>query len=113
VRKVTPHADVCRCPCQGGGACAVKTDIVFPASTSNWGAYAITAMIGYLLRMPEVLQDEDTEYRMLDGCVMAGAVDSVANQAILGVDGIAIRGQQGLINLLHAIVENALRTSIL
>jgi hypothetical protein len=75
----------------------------------NWGAYAITAMIGYLLEKPEVLQDEDTEYRMLDSCVMAGAVDSVANQLIINVDGIAIRGQQKLITLLHAFVENGLR----
>lgn len=109
VRAVTPHADVCRCPCRTGGACSVRTDIVFPASISNWGAYAITAMVGYLLGMPELLQDDDTEYRMLNACVMAGAVDSVANEAAMGADGIGIRGQQGLINLLHAVVENALR----
>jgi hypothetical protein len=73
----------------------------------------MTAMIGCLLKKPELLQDEDTEYRMLDGCIMAGAIDSIANQAIMSDEGIGIKGHQGLINLLHAIVENALRTSSL
>ncbi len=109
VRRITPYADVCRCPCGAGNACAVKTDIVFPASISNWGAYAITAMVGCLLKKPEILQDEDTERRMLEACIMAGAVDGIAGQPIMSVDGIGLKGQQGLINLLHAIIENALR----
>jgi hypothetical protein len=109
VRKVAPYANVCRCPCQRGGACAVKTDIIFPASTSNWGAYAITAMMAYLLKRPELLQDEDTEYRMLDACVTAGAVDGIALQTTMGVDSIGIKAQQALICLMHAIIENALK----
>ncbi len=111
VRAVTPYADVCRCPCQEGGACAVGADIVFPASVSNWGAYAITAMAGYLLKQPELLQDGDTEYRMLDAAVRAGAVDGIALRAEMGVDGAGIRVQQSIISLLHAIVENGLRAA--
>jgi hypothetical protein len=109
VRRITPHADVCRCPCKGGTACVVKTDFVFPASISNWGAYALTATLGYLLKKPDILQDEDTERRMLEASIMAGAVDGIAMWPTMGVDGTGIRGQQGIINLLHAIVENGLR----
>jgi len=109
VRKITPYANVCRCPCGVGGACVVKTDIVFPASVSNWGAYAITAMVGYLLKKPDILQDEDTERRMLEACIMAGAVDGIAGQPIMAVDGIGLKGQLGIVNLLHAIVENGLK----
>jgi len=108
VRRITPYADVCRCPCGAGGACAVKTDIVFPAFISNWAAYAITAMVAYLLRKPEILQDDDTERRMLEACIMAGAVDGIAGRPIMGVDGVNVKAQQGLINILHATVENAL-----
>ncbi len=111
VRKITPYADVCRCPCQAGTACAVKTDIVFPASVSNWGAYAISAMMGYLLKKPEILQDDDTERRMLEACIMAGAVDGIGGRPIMSVDGVGLKGQQGIINLLHAIIENALKGS--
>ncbi|MBU2535191.1 MAG: DUF4392 domain-containing protein [Chloroflexi bacterium] len=109
VRKITPYANTCRCPCKSGTACAVKTDIVFPASVSNWGAYAISAMMGYLLKKPSLLQDDDTERRMLEACAMAGAVDGIAGQPIMGVDGVGLKGQQGIVNLLHAIIENALR----
>jgi len=109
VRRITPHADVCRCPCKGGTACAVKTDFVFPASISNWGAYAVSAMLGYLLKKPDILQDEDTERRMLEASITVGAVDGIAMWPTMGVDGTGIRGQQGIINLLHAIVENGLR----
>jgi len=109
VRNVTPYANVCQCPCGDGGACAVKTDIVFPASTSNWGAYAVSAMLGYLLKKPDILQDDDTERRMLEASIMAGAVDGIAGLPIMGVDGIGLKGQQGIVNLLHAIIENGLK----
>ena len=109
VRKITPYANFCQCPCKAGTACTVKTDIVFPASVSNWGAYAISAMMGYLLNNPALLQDDDTERRMLEACIMAGAVDGITVQPIMGVDGVGLKGQQGIVNLLHAIVENALR----
>lgn len=109
VRKTTPYADECRCPCGAGSACTVKTDITFPASVSNWAAYAVSAMLAYLLKKPEALQDDDTERRMLEACVMAGAVDGIAGQTIVSADGIGLKGQQGIVNLLHAIVINGLK----
>lgn len=108
VRRVTSYADACRCPCAAGAACAVKTDIVFPASISNWGAYAISSMLAYLLKKPDILQDEDTERRMLEACIMAGAVDGISGRPIMSVDGVEVEAQQGLISMLHAIIENAL-----
>lgn len=108
VRRIVSYADVCRCPCEAGGACTVKADIVFPASISNWGAYAITAMVAYLLQKPGILQDEDTERRMLEACIMAGAIDGTAGRPVMSVDGVNLKAQQGLINLLQAIIENAL-----
>ncbi len=111
VRRITPYADVCRCPCGKGGACTVPADIVFPASVSNWGAYAISAMLGYLLKKPDILQDDDTERRMLEASIMAGAVDGISGQPIMGVDGVCLKGQQGIVNLLHAIIENGLKSN--
>ncbi|UCH50648.1 MAG: DUF4392 domain-containing protein [Chloroflexota bacterium] len=108
VRKVVPYADVCRCPCGAGGACMVKTDIVFPASISNWGAYAISAMVAYLLKKPKILQDEDTERLMLEACVMAGAIDGSEGGPVMSVDGVGVKAQQSLVNMLHTIIENAL-----
>jgi hypothetical protein len=108
VRRVTPYMNECRCPCGAGGACAVEADIVFPASISNWAAYAISAMMGCLLKKPHILQDEDTEHRMLEACIMAGAIDGLAGGPIMSVDGVDVKAQQGIINILHVIIENAL-----
>lgn len=109
VRKTTPHADVCLCPCGAGVACSVETDIVFPASISNWGAYAVSAMLAFLLKNLSVLQDDETERRMLEACVAAGAVDSAFGKPVLAVDGTELKGQQAIVNLLRVIIENALR----
>ena len=108
VRIITPCGDICNCPCRAGLACVVKTDIVFPAAVSNWGAYAITAMVAYLLKKPEVLQDPNTERRMLEACITAGAVEGMSGRLIMGVDGLDVETNQGLINILHSIIRNAL-----
>lgn len=108
IRKIVPYGDVCRCPCGAGVACAVKSDIPFPAAISNWGAYAIVAMLGLLLKKPTILQDEDTERRMLEACVMEGSVDGVSGGPLMSVDGVGLKSNQGFLNMLHTIVNNAL-----
>ena len=109
VRKITPYADVCRCPCGEGIACAIKTDIVFPAAISNWGAYGISAMLAYLLNKPEILQDADTEERMLEACIMTGACDGPMGKPIMSVDAVSAPSQRAVITLLHETIGNALK----
>jgi len=109
VRKIVPFGDVCRCSCKGGIACATKADIVFPAGVSNWAAYAITATIAYLLENREILQDASTEHDMLKACIMAGAIDGgVSFRLVMAVDGVGYEANEGVINILHSIVKNAL-----
>jgi hypothetical protein len=108
IRKIAPNADMCQCPCKGGAACAVKADIPFPSAISNWGAYAITAMIAYLLGEPEILQDGDTERLMLEGCIWSGSIDGIRGAPIMSVDGVGIQVQQAYVNMLHCIIANAL-----
>ncbi len=109
VRKIVPNAEVCKCPCKAGTACEVKADIVFPAAISNWGAYAISAMLGALLKRPEILQDADTERRMLDACIMTGAVEGLSEAPIMALDGVDWETCQGVIRILHSIVSRTLR----
>ena len=108
VRRITPYADVCRCPCKSGIACSVKTDIVFPAAISNWGAYAISAMLAFLLKKPSILQDADTERRMLEACIMTGACDGPTGWPVMLVDAVSHQANEGMISILHSIIENAL-----
>ncbi len=108
VRKWVPYADKCRCPCESGFACAVKADVAFPASVSNWAAYAITAMVGYLLKKPEILQDPETEKRMLEAAAMAGSTDGCLGMSVPAVDGIYWETQQCIIRILRNTVESGL-----
>jgi len=113
IRRIVPNANVCKCPCQSGTACSVAADIVFPAAISNWGAYAITAMIGALLRNPDILHDSETEWRMLDACIMAGAVEGLSEAPIMAVDGVDVETGQGLIRMLHSIVRRTLSHGVI
>lgn len=108
VRRVMPYGNVCRCPCQAGNACCVKTDVAIPATTSNWAAYGISAMLGFLLKKPDLIQDADTEKRMLEACVMAGAADGGTYRPSLTVDGTWAETNQSLVTMLRNIVENGL-----
>lgn len=108
VRRITPYADVCQCPCGAGLACVVKADIVFPAAISNWGAYGIVAMLALLLKRPEILQDSDTERRMLEACITAGAVDGIIHSPVMSVDSVGHETHEALITMLHSIIRNAL-----
>jgi hypothetical protein len=65
-------------------------------------------MMGYLLKKPEILQNEETEWRMLDASIKAGAIDGIVAQPVMCVDGLGVKAHQGLITLLHTIVKNAL-----
>lgn len=109
VRQFTPRGAVCRCPCKSEIACAVKTDIVCPASVSNWGAYGITAMLAYLLGKQEILQDAFTEQRMLEACITAGGIDGETGQTGLSCDGVDHLTGEGLIIMLNKIIETALK----
>jgi D-glutamate cyclase len=108
VRRITPQADVCRCPCDGGSACVVETDFVFPAAVSNWAAYAFSAVLAYLTKKPSALHGDDMERRILEACAMAGAIDGIRSQTIPECDGIGLKGHQAIVNLLAATVANAL-----
>lgn len=112
VRRIVPYGDVCRCPCEAGVACAVKADIVFPCAVSNWGADAIVAMLGFLLNKREILQDTDTERRMLEACILARSVDGVIGQPTMSVDGVKCQSQEAFITMLHTIIENALSGAV-
>ena len=108
VRRIVPHGDVCQCPCKSGLACRVTADVTIPTATSNWAAYGISAMLGFLLKKPDLLQDADTERRMLEACIMAGGVDGVTFRPIPAVDGMSGEANRCLVSLLHEIVGNGL-----
>lgn len=99
----------CQCGCGGGEATATATDVLISAAVSNWGAYGVSACLAYMLEDPFILQDADTERRMVEAMVAAGAVESMSAATIPWVDGTSPAVQQAIVTMLHEIVANALR----
>lgn len=108
VREIMPYGRRCQCPCESGNATVVGTEVLIWAAVSNWGAYGVAACLAHMVGDPDILHDSHTEYRMLDACVTAGAVDGAYGTQILFVDGMNWQTQQAVVTMLHAIVENGL-----
>ncbi|MBI4277618.1 MAG: DUF4392 domain-containing protein [Armatimonadetes bacterium] len=110
VRAITGHGARCQCPCGDGMANAVATDVLVIGAVSNWGAYGTCAMLARLLDNPDLVHDPETEYRMLDANVRAGAADGMSALPSMSVDGISVQVNQGLVRQLREMVAIGLTT---
>ncbi|MFI5013970.1 MAG: glutamate cyclase domain-containing protein [Hyphomicrobiales bacterium] len=108
VQEIQPFGRKCQCPCGAGVATVTSCDHLVLASVSNWGGYGVAAALAGLLERPSVLHDTDTELRMLDRCIEAGAMDGAYARLIPFVDGTTAAVQTSLITILHQIVANGL-----
>jgi hypothetical protein len=87
-----------------------ETDILISTAVSNWGGYGIAAALAGLLGDLDVLHSVADEYRMLDRCVAAGAMDGLFLRVVPLVDGTSTEVQGAMITILREIVGNSLRT---
>lgn len=84
IRRTIPGGDMI--------ACHVPTDLVIPAGTSNWGAYALTAGVLFLKsqHMIKDLFDIAMEERILHSLVNdGGLVDGMSRMRTPTVDGLS------------------------
>jgi hypothetical protein len=101
VERIQPHGPTV--------ACATSTDVLISAGVSNWGAYGAAAFLAYLLKDPELFQNEELEATMLRQCVAAGGTDGAYAAQILSVDGTNLRTNVGLVSILQEIIRNGLK----
>ena len=107
-QEIQPAGKQCICPCGKGVITVVETDVLVMAGTSNWGGYGIAAMMGYLLEKPDLVQEPEMEYRMLEACVDAGGADGAYAAPMMKVDGTSWQTQMALVTILREIVTNGL-----
>lgn len=91
-------------------ATRVATDVLLPANTSNWGAYAVVAAMAAVLRRPEIAHDPETEARILATNVAAHSAEGSTGRHIYGVDGMPGDVSVSFVNFMRCIVTNGLRT---
>ena len=109
-RTIMEFGASCQCPCGDGMATTVRTDVLMLASVSNFGAYGICAMLGYLLGNPELVHDPDTHYRMLEANVREGGSDGMTGRPLMKEDGISVEVCQGLVRQLRELVATGLQS---
>ncbi|MBI4278268.1 MAG: DUF4392 domain-containing protein, partial [Armatimonadetes bacterium] len=108
VREVLPAGAKCVCPCGGGTAARVATDVLVVAAISNWGGYGVATNIAFMLKKPQVMVTADTVERMLRNCVEAGALDGVFARPMLSDDGVPLAASRALADTLTTLVGVAL-----
>ncbi len=88
----------------------VATDVLIPANTSNWGAYAVEAALAALTGKPEIMHSAEIERRMIEACVDTHAADGSTGRHILQVDGMPADVSCAVVTMLGCIVRNGLIT---
>jgi len=105
IRAETPAGGNCGCGCGGGTGCATPADVTLLTSTSDWGAYAISACLAYLKKDLTILVSGDVYRRICDDAVRAGAIDGPTRYAMPWVDGIDDGFNSALIALMRGAVS--------
>jgi hypothetical protein len=101
VHKYVPHGEI---------LCAkTATDVLLPAGVSNWGCYAIQAALAILTEKPELAHSAALEKHFIEAAAAAGLVDGNTGKGEATVDGMPIEVHMGIVQLLAATVERALR----
>lgn len=104
VQDVMPAGRVCSCPCGGGSAASVATDVLVVGAISDWGAYGVAAMTSWLTDRPHALVVSDDVERMIRATVDAGAFDGALGRPTVSDDGVPLMGHRAMVDLLSTIV---------
>lgn len=90
----------------------VRADVVLPVDVSNWGAYALAALLSLHSNF-WVGHTSKEEKKMLLALQRQGAVDGVTHQHSLSVDGLGELEQYSIISGLESLVQSELKASAL
>ena len=108
IREHIPYGDKCACPCGGGIAPEIETDVLVVSTVSNWGAYGTAACLALVTGNQDVLHDPSTELRTLREAADAGLIDGNTGYVTPGADGLSAETHAAMITILRQIVSNAL-----
>jgi hypothetical protein len=111
-RAIVPHGADCDCPCGDGLVTSTATEIVFPVSVSNFGAYAVTAATGLLADRAGLLPPVPTIAAAFAGAMAEGCLDGgTFRPGFIGDDGIPFETVSAVLGVMHGIVSQAFQVS--
>ncbi len=109
IRDKVAFGDVCSCACGLGIAPSTKVDFLVTATISNWGCYALAALLLAYCGKPELLHDAVREERLLLAAASAGFHDAIYGGVEWSVDGCALPAHLSMVTLLKESVEQGLK----
>lgn len=109
IKEKIPYADKgkCRCGCEGGIVVRTKTDNIITATVSDWGCYAMIAMLAYLLEKPDVMHDAKLEEEAMVVACRNGMID-MYGWLIPAIDGFGTEITCSIVTLMKELVNSAL-----
>jgi len=105
IKKVLPTGAKCGCPCKSGTHSDIATDLLIVAMVSNWGAYAIEALLAVAKGKPEILHDRALEERVFEAAISAGLIDPAAGFSMDSGDAIDKSVHLAVVDILAFIVK--------
>jgi hypothetical protein len=106
VKRVLPTGSRCGCPCGAGTHSDIATDLLLVAMVSNWGAYAIEALLAIAKARPEIMHDRALEERVFQASVSAGFIDPAAGFSMDSSDAIDKSVHLAIVDILNFIVKS-------
>jgi hypothetical protein len=99
-----PFGAKCQCPCGAGLAPATPVDVLVAAAISNWGGYALAALLGLRAGVPAAACDPVREQKVLEATAAAGFHDPISGGVYPGADGCGIHAHLAFVTLLQETV---------
>lgn len=106
VRREIDYGRKCQCPCGEGIASDVETDILVPATVSNWGGHAIAACLSQLVD-ESLLHTPEVEKRMLVQASMAGSIDGIVGGTNAWCDGLPPQSHESMLQLIREVLSSS------
>ena len=105
MKKFHPYGSRTQYGDDAGAVTTTATDILLPASVSNWGAYGVAAMLGFLLKDRELVHTPEMERKILTACLDAGGWEMRYCSSRFIVDGVEGEASMALVQLLCELVR--------
>jgi len=107
--SILPVTQKCKCPCGGGSAATTTVDVLLTGTCSNWAVTALEGAIALTTSKRHALHTTDLDWRTLNACSSAGAIDGGVNyNTDPAVDDIPWSGYRAVIDVCRDIVDRAL-----
>lgn len=111
-RKLVPGGAQCGCPCNHGLVTSTATELLFPVSVSNFGAYALTAACGLLADRPSLMPQTTVLESAIVAAMAEGCLDGgTFSPGFVGDDGIPFETVAAVVGVLRGICMQSYRTS--